>query len=152
MSIMIPATMVIIPAISPPIGNKVSIMPALLPCFDVHIIQLWTRHAIRKKTAVPYIELLTLQHWMVYALLRKEVTMQAYCVKCRAKREMKDARAITMKNGKPATQGVCPACGTKMFRIGKSWGWYSGNPYWKGWVSTFPNNDNMNYNVCIMAI
>ena len=26
--------------------------------------------------------------------------MQAYCVKCRAKREMKDARAITMKNGR----------------------------------------------------
>ncbi|MDP6043292.1 MAG: DUF5679 domain-containing protein [Dehalococcoidales bacterium] len=25
-----------------------------------------------------------------------------------------------MKNGKPATQGVCPNCGTKMFRIGKS--------------------------------
>jgi Zn finger protein HypA/HybF involved in hydrogenase expression len=46
-------------------------------------------------------------------------TMEAYCVKCRAKREMKDAKAITMKNGKPATQGVCPACGTKMFRIGK---------------------------------
>ena len=46
--------------------------------------------------------------------------MQAYCVKCRAKREMKDAKAITMKNGKPATQGVCPTCGTKMFRIGKA--------------------------------
>ena len=45
--------------------------------------------------------------------------MQAYCVKCRAKREMKDAKSITMKNGKPATQGVCPVCGTKMFRIGK---------------------------------
>ena len=45
--------------------------------------------------------------------------MQAYCVKCRAKREMKDAKSITMKNGKPATQGVCPTCGTKMFRIGK---------------------------------
>ena len=44
--------------------------------------------------------------------------MQAYCMKCRAKREMRDARAITMKNGKPATQGVCPVCGTKMFRIG----------------------------------
>ena len=41
-------------------------------------------------------------------------------VKCRTKREMKDARPITMKNGKPATQGVCPTCGTKMFRIGKS--------------------------------
>jgi hypothetical protein len=45
--------------------------------------------------------------------------MQAYCVKCRTKREMKNAKAITMKNGKPATQGVCPVCGTKMFRIGK---------------------------------
>ena len=45
--------------------------------------------------------------------------MQAYCVKCRAKREMRNARPITMKNGKPATQGVCPVCGTKMFRIGK---------------------------------
>jgi len=46
--------------------------------------------------------------------------MQAYCVKCRAKREMRDAKAITMKNGRAATQGVCPVCGTKMFRIGKS--------------------------------
>ena len=46
--------------------------------------------------------------------------MQAYCVKCRAKKEMKDAKAIIMKNGKPATQGVCPVCGTKMFRIGKT--------------------------------
>ena len=46
--------------------------------------------------------------------------MQAYCVKCRAKREMKDTRSITMKNGKPATQGVCPVCGTKMFKIGKT--------------------------------
>jgi Zn finger protein HypA/HybF involved in hydrogenase expression len=51
--------------------------------------------------------------------LGRRLVMQAYCVKCRAKREMKDARAITMKNGKPATQGVCPVCGTKMFRIGK---------------------------------
>ena len=47
-------------------------------------------------------------------------SVQAYCVKCRAKREMKDPKAITMKNGKPATQGTCPNCGTKMFRIGKA--------------------------------
>ena len=45
--------------------------------------------------------------------------MEAYCMKCRSKKEMKDSKAITMKNGKPATQGVCPSCGTKMFRIGK---------------------------------
>ena len=46
--------------------------------------------------------------------------MEAYCVKCKTKREMKDAKAITMKNGRPATQGVCPVCGTKTFRIGKA--------------------------------
>ena len=46
--------------------------------------------------------------------------MQAYCVKCRAKKEMKDTQAVTMRNGKSATRGVCPTCGTKMFRIGKS--------------------------------
>jgi len=23
-----------------------------------------------------------------------------------------------MKNGRPANQGVCPTCGTKMFKIG----------------------------------
>lgn len=44
--------------------------------------------------------------------------MEAYCLKCRTKREMKDEKQITMKNGKPATQGVCPVCGTKMFKIG----------------------------------
>lgn len=46
--------------------------------------------------------------------------MQAYCVKCKAKQEMKDAKSVTMKNGRPATQGTCPVCGTKMFRIGKA--------------------------------
>jgi len=43
-----------------------------------------------------------------------------YCVKCKASREIKDAKAITMKNGRPATQGTCPVCGTKIFKIGAS--------------------------------
>ena len=51
---------------------------------------------------------------------REVNTMQAYCMKCRSKKEMKDPKSITMKNGRPATQGICPVCGTKMFRIGKS--------------------------------
>jgi len=42
----------------------------------------------------------------------------AFCVKCKEKREMKSPQRITMKNGKKATQGSCPVCGTKMFRIG----------------------------------
>ena len=37
--------------------------------------------------------------------------MEGYCMKCKTKREIKDAESITMKNGKPATQGVCPVCG-----------------------------------------
>jgi hypothetical protein len=41
-------------------------------------------------------------------------------MKCRAKKEIKDPEPVTMKNGRPAIQGVCPSCGTKMFRIGKS--------------------------------
>jgi hypothetical protein len=34
--------------------------------------------------------------------------MEAYCVKCKEKKEMKSAKAVTMKNGKPATQGGLP--------------------------------------------
>ncbi len=45
--------------------------------------------------------------------------MQGYCVKCRTKREIQGAKSIKMKNGRPATQGTCPVCRTKMFRIGK---------------------------------
>jgi len=44
--------------------------------------------------------------------------MEAYCVKCKAKREMKNPEKTTMKNGKQATKGTCPTCGTKMFKIG----------------------------------
>jgi len=44
--------------------------------------------------------------------------VQAYCVKCRAKRDMKDAKRVTLKNGKPAMRGKCPVCGTTLFRIG----------------------------------
>ncbi len=44
--------------------------------------------------------------------------MEGYCVKCKAKKEMKDAVEVTMKNGRPAVQGICPDCGTKIFKIG----------------------------------
>ena len=44
--------------------------------------------------------------------------VEAYCVKCKAKTEIKDAQKVTLKNGKPATKGTCPKCGTKVFRIG----------------------------------
>jgi len=46
--------------------------------------------------------------------------MEAYGAKCRARKEMKDAKSITMKNGRPAAQGVRLPCGTNMFRIGST--------------------------------
>ncbi len=45
--------------------------------------------------------------------------VEAYCVKCRAKREVTDPEQVTLKNGRPAVKGTCPKCGTKVFRIGK---------------------------------
>ena len=45
---------------------------------------------------------------------------QAYCVKCRTNREIKNGQQVTLKNGTPATQGICPVCNTKVFRIGKA--------------------------------
>lgn len=46
---------------------------------------------------------------------------QAYCVKCKAKREMKNEKEVTFKGRgnkkRLALSGVCPRCGTKMFRI-----------------------------------
>jgi len=44
----------------------------------------------------------------------------AYCMKCKKKVEIKNPRQVTLKNSRPAVQGVCLVCGTKVFRIGKS--------------------------------
>jgi hypothetical protein len=32
---------------------------------------------------------------------------------------MKEEKKVTMKNGRPATTGICSICGTKMFKIGQ---------------------------------
>lgn len=45
-----------------------------------------------------------------------EVVM-AYCVKEKAQKPMKDAKEVTLKNGKHAMQGVCSSCGTKMMKF-----------------------------------
>ncbi len=44
--------------------------------------------------------------------------VEGYCVKCKAKKEIKGAEKVTLKNGRPAVKGTCPDCGTKIFRIG----------------------------------
>ena len=46
---------------------------------------------------------------------------EAFCVKCKTKREMKDEKEIEIKgkggSKRRAITGVCPVCGTKMFKI-----------------------------------
>lgn len=43
--------------------------------------------------------------------------MEGYCVKCKAKREIKNAERVVLKNGRPAMKGACPYCGTKILRF-----------------------------------
>src|SRR5215813_6022133 len=45
-------------------------------------------------------------------------TYQAYCVKCKTKRDISHAQAVYTQNGAPGTKGVCPVCGTTLFRMG----------------------------------
>jgi hypothetical protein len=45
--------------------------------------------------------------------------VEGYCVKCKAKQQMSDAKAEKLKNGRDAVRGKCPVCGTVMFKIGK---------------------------------
>ena len=46
------------------------------------------------------------------------MAIEAYCVKCKAKKIMQDPVEGTTKNGKPITKGKCPDCGTTICRIG----------------------------------
>ncbi len=44
--------------------------------------------------------------------------IQAYCVKCKTKRDLKNAQAVYTRTGTPGTRGECPECGTNLFRMG----------------------------------
>jgi hypothetical protein len=43
--------------------------------------------------------------------------MTAYCVKCRQKQPMKDAKKVKTKNNRSALKGQCSKCGTKMMKF-----------------------------------
>ncbi|MCM8800463.1 MAG: DUF5679 domain-containing protein [Candidatus Omnitrophica bacterium] len=45
------------------------------------------------------------------------MAQKGYCVKCKAKKEMKDEQKVTLKNKRTAVKGKCPDCGTSMFKI-----------------------------------
>jgi len=48
------------------------------------------------------------------------IEVEIYCVKCRDRRTIRDPQTVTLANGRPAYQGPCPVCGTKVTRILKS--------------------------------
>jgi hypothetical protein len=48
--------------------------------------------------------------------------VEGYCMKDRKRVEMVNPHPITMVNGRPAMAGVCPHCGTKIYKISKSYG------------------------------
>ena len=43
--------------------------------------------------------------------------IKAYCMKCKAERVIQNVQIVTTKNGRPAANGACPVCGTKMFKF-----------------------------------
>ena len=49
--------------------------------------------------------------------MKTQEHIYGYCMKCRAKAEIKNPHHVTMKNRRHAIQGICPRCGTKMFRF-----------------------------------
>ncbi|MDX2160669.1 MAG: type I DNA topoisomerase [bacterium] len=44
--------------------------------------------------------------------------LQAYCVKCKTKRDIAAPQPTYTANATPGTKGVCPVCGTTLFRMG----------------------------------
>lgn len=45
---------------------------------------------------------------------------EAYCTKCRATRTINDPQPVWLANGRAATQGPCPVCGTRLTRLGET--------------------------------
>ena len=46
--------------------------------------------------------------------------MEAYCVKCKEKREIQNSQAEFNSRSTPVTTGICKVCGTKLYRIGRT--------------------------------
>lgn len=46
--------------------------------------------------------------------------MDAYCVKCKTKRDIQNETKGTLANGRPVVKGTCPVCGTNLTRMVKA--------------------------------
>ncbi len=41
-----------------------------------------------------------------------------YCMRCRVRRRLADARRAVLRSGRPVLKGRCPVCNAPLFRIG----------------------------------
>ena len=47
----------------------------------------------------------------------ENITMEAYCAKCKMKRKILHAVEVTSKDGRPAVRGTCEVCGSNLHRF-----------------------------------
>lgn len=48
------------------------------------------------------------------------MSLEAYCIKCKSKREIQEPVADFNATGAPVTRGTCPVCGTRLYRTGRT--------------------------------
>jgi len=46
--------------------------------------------------------------------------LEAYCMRCRAKRALQNPQPVYLKGGRAAMRGTCPECGTALVRVGRT--------------------------------
>lgn len=68
----------------------------------------------RPKTKRPYHRHQPLQ------MSERRSDTEGFCVKCRDYRQLQDPAVVTFHNGRPALQGSCPLCGSRLARIIKA--------------------------------
>jgi DNA topoisomerase-1 len=51
---------------------------------------------------------------------QQKESMEAYCMKCKTKREMNEPVAGFNAKSSPVTIGICPVCGTKLYKMGRT--------------------------------
>jgi len=49
----------------------------------------------------------------------EQKTLEAYCLKCKAKRPIQDPQPDFTASGRPVVRGTCPVCGTRLTRLGR---------------------------------
>jgi hypothetical protein len=54
----------------------------------------------------------------VYSEWEDEDAVEAFCVSCREKVEMENPTPVWTSQGRPGTRGICPICGSTVYRMG----------------------------------